>query len=434
MASYGSASHEVLTALTASSGPERESLLRASFLRMSLCFAITHGVCTTPLILASSVLDEHTAYVGSGVLYVAALVGSLLLAAPVCATFGLRRALVVGGILYCVYIGGFALAVALGPGPVQWATFVACSAAGGLAGANIWVAQGAYFAETGDQLAAITGETPQAVKAKLAGDFSKWYLLFEVLAKVGFTLLQQILSLAPAVVSLLYLVLGIISVVVLSSVEDLKVQSIGGTTYERITSVVSLWSDPLIWLLSPVNLTFGFCAAFMNGYVNGVFLKDELGEPAVAGVGAITPLVGAVAAVLFTHISGVAGKGPVISIGAVCFLLIPICLLLLGCCRGWGWWMISLYILQGLGRAVFESTNRAAFADFFPDDNQSAFANCSLQVNTAFALSFFLQTVLTQTSLATVVMLLAGLTPLSYWLASLRASLRSSPGERKSAV
>jgi len=41
------------------------------------------------------------------------------------------------------------------------------------------------------------------------------------------------------------------------------------------------------------------------------------------------------------------------------------------------------YILQGMGRGVYESTNKGIFADFFPGEKSvGAFANCMMQ-NTA---------------------------------------------------
>merc|ERR1712166_942134 len=50
---------------------------------------------------------------------------------------------------------------------------------------------------------------------------------------------------------------------------------------------------------------------------------------------------------------------------------------------GWGWWIVVFYLLQGLGRGVYESTNKGIFADFFPGHKGvGAFANCMMQ-NTA---------------------------------------------------
>lgn len=48
-----------------------------------------------------------------------------------------------------------------------------------------------------------------------------------------------------------------------------------------------------------------------------------------------------------------------------------------------------MYILAGSGRAVFEGTNKAVFADFFPNDKEAAFANVIIQSGGSAAIAFF---------------------------------------------
>ena len=38
---------------------------------------------------------------------------------------------------------------------------------------------------------------------------------------------------------------------------------------------MALWRDPRIWLLSLTNLTFGFSAAYMNGFVNRHYVAEN---------------------------------------------------------------------------------------------------------------------------------------------------------------
>merc|ERR1712007_259660 len=38
---------------------------------------------------------------------------------------------------------------------------------------------------------------------------------------------------------------------------------------DKIKAGFMLWTNPIIWCLGVVNVLFGFCAAYMNGYVNG---------------------------------------------------------------------------------------------------------------------------------------------------------------------
>merc|ERR1719419_1374004 len=189
--------------------------------------------------------------------------------------------------------------------------------------------------------------------------------------------------------------------------------------FEKIGAVSSLWSDPIIWLLSPTNLTFGFCAAFMNGYVNKYYVKDELGVGAVTSCAAVTVATAAVLSRIYGPLGARVGKGPVITLGAVCFLCISSCILFFGCCNGWDWWIIALYLLQGSGRAVYESTNRAMFSDFFVGpQTEGAFANCMFQSSLSFAVSFFLQSFLQGRTLAYIVLVLTVLTPLLYLCAA----------------
>merc|ERR1719187_1216498 len=52
--------------------------------------------------------------------------------------------------------------------------------------------------------------------------------------------------------------------------------------------------------------------------------------------------------------------------------------------------LVALYVLVGNGRAVFESTNRAVCADFFPDTSAGAFSFISIQSGLAGAAGFFI--------------------------------------------
>merc|ERR1712194_955577 len=139
----------------------------------------------------------------------------------------------------------------------------------------------------------------------------------------------------------------------------------------KVTAAASIWTDPCIFLLAGANLTFGFNAAFMNGYVNGNYAK-KLGTFAPALMSATTVVVATGLSKVFGPLAATIGKGRVLMIGAVCFGLGPVSILVGGCCDTWGWGLIVLYMLQGSGRAVYESTNKGIFADFFPVHLQSA--------------------------------------------------------------
>jgi len=293
------------------------------------------------------------------------------------------------------------------------------STCGGLAAGVLWTAQGGYFARSAALLAEATEQTREEVTGNLAGQFAAIYLVGEVGSKLGFTALQKI-GVLPWQIGMAYTALGAAGMLGMLTALDLPSSSnvVVARPLDKVKAVVSLWCDPLIWLLSPTNLTFGFSAAFMNSYVNANFASTELGEDVVTFLASITAFSAAMLAPIYGRVSGKAGKGPTITAGAICFSLIPCCILVFGCCQDWGWFLIVLYLLQGSGRAVYESTNRAMFSDFFTGPaTEGAFANCMLQSSLSFALCFFLQTALSGKTLAFIVLGLAVLTPFSYFLA-----------------
>ena len=52
--------------------------------------------------------------------------------------------------------------------------------------------------------------------------------------------------------------------------------------------------------------------------------------------------------------------------------------------------LIALYILHGVGRGVWESTNKAVILDFFPNDAMAAFANVIVSSGLASTIGFFM--------------------------------------------
>merc|ERR1712050_283782 len=58
---------------------------------------------------------------------------------------------------------------------------------------------------------------------------------------------------------------------------------------------------------------------------------------------------------------------------------------------GWSWGILIFYVLQGLGRGVYESTNKGVFGDTFPGaQGMGAFSNCMVQNTFSSTVGFFL--------------------------------------------
>lgn len=393
-----------------------ESALRGNFWWMGTWFALNHGAVTTPLVVATTLLGKDVANFSNATLYLATLVSALFLGAPLVGKFGPKGGLLFGMFLYCLYVAGFSLAALFKDvKALTWIFFMGGSLAGGLAAGVLWPAQGVYFARTASLIAQATGQERMQVTAGLAGNFAWVYLMLEVGSKLAFSGLQA-LDIPPWVIGVLFLVLGAVSFAMMTlslSLSSSDTSNINVCT--KVLAASALWKDPVTWMLSPTNLTFGFCAAFMNGYVNSQYASQELGKAFVPFLAAVTALTAAMLAKVYGRLAEAVGKGIVLVIGSCCFFGIPLCFFALNCCGGWGWALIALYLLQGSGRAVYESTNRAVFSDFFTGaQTEGAFANCMLQSSLSFAASFFLQSALSGTSLAAIVMVLAVLVPVGF--------------------
>lgn len=388
--------------------------LRANFFRMSIVFALNHGCATTPILFATSVLDSSVGYWGNATLFFCTMLSSLFVAVPIVSALGAVGGLLFSMCLYSIYATCFALA-ALSVGQsitgvwVQWVLFCGGSMCAGVAAGVLWTAQGEYFGRTKAALAQVEGRAQEEVSATLAGDFSFWYLIFEVGCKLSVAALQS-LGVQTWVIGFCFAATAIAASVQASSIPHFEDESdaCSPRSHAKLVECIRLWGDVKIWLIAPLNLTFGFSAAFMNGYVNANFAKTELGVASIGLLGALTCFAAAVFARSCGFAGATLGQGPVIFAGSLCFVYIPLSILLLGCCAGWRWWIITLYIAQGGGRAIYESTVRAVISDMFSLENTSgAFASAMLQSSLSFTLCFILSDYLKGYTLACTVLALA---------------------------
>merc|ERR1712113_1215422 len=114
----------------------------------------------------------------------------------------------------------------------------------------------------------------------------------------------------------------------------------------------------------------GFSAAFMNGYVNRNYVANELGKSWVGAFSSITTAAAAILVHAFRCLATKSGKLPVLIIGSLSAAFIPAYVFVVGLQKedGVGFWLALLYLPQGGVRAVYESTNRGIFSDFFPGE------------------------------------------------------------------
>mmetsp|Transcript_43964 Transcript_43964/g.116196 ORF Transcript_43964/g.116196 Transcript_43964/m.116196 type:complete len:434 (+) Transcript_43964:93-1394(+) len=403
--------------------PWRSEQIRSNFLWFSLLFSINHGVVTTPLVISTSVLAGGVGYLGNALLNIFTVVSAFFLGAPMVGLLGLRGATLFGMLFYCVYVGLFAGAALVGKHQhdLQMASFGAGSVCGGIAAGVLWTAQGGYFSSTVDHVARLESSERTSLTASLSGTFAAFYLGAEVTSKLAWSALDY--AKVPNVdIACAFALVGLIAMLLMTKALDLPAGGAPAKCTNRFQAAAALWKDPVLFLVSGLNLTFGFSAAFMNGFVNANFATPQLGSFAAPLLAAFTALLAAVLARVYGEVAVLIGKGPLVVVGAISFAGIGSCFFLLSCCEGWHWWLLVLYTFQGSGRAIYESTNKGIFADLFPNDSVGAFSNCMLQSSLAFALCFFLSDVLKGPVLAAIALSLALATPLGYFVAIQRRS------------
>jgi len=399
--------------------PVSEHTYRRTFLVMCLCFGLNHAAVTTPVGYASSQLGTQVGSASNTSLYGMCLLSSLFLGPLTTGFFGPKNALVFGMVMYVIYVFCFAIATAFadpfcGDGtpkpddgcpqdvghayvvaqPLAWLFAVVGALVGGVGAGSLWTAQGAFFTAIAGKISDASGQPLQAITAQMSSSFAMWYLGQECFWKVFFTLLTS-----PDYINagflpgfMLYAVLAAIATVILFFSKDVRpnAEASRGPACARAAAAFNLWSDPKIWLLSGSNITFGFSVAYVNGYINGNssgWLNAALpnGQVFIGFLGAVIAAVATISSWMYGMAAEKMGtKLPVVVFGSCCFLTIAFLSFITAPGGegpgGWGWGIVIFYLLQGLGRGVYESTNKGIFADFFPGEKGvGAFANCMMQ-------------------------------------------------------
>jgi MFS family permease len=165
------------------------------------------------------------------------------------------------------------------------------------------------------------------------------------------------------------------------------------------------------------SLSFSFSSAFMSSFIHspGITIYAPLLSDAVlsdattgyfAGVAACVAAVVAFSSGIWSQRS--TSKGPLMFIGAAGMLTAALpCVIMLGGshtvrpkntaegCAVALWELALLYVGQGVGRGVFESTYRAVIADLFESDAAAGFANVQMANGVSAAAAYFLFPALT---------------------------------------
>lgn len=358
---------------------ESKRILR-NFCWMAILFSANHGTIVTCLSLATARLGTVGA-LQSGILYLFYTLSAVLGATYVVQNGGGRNGMIVGMTLYCVYVACFFGATSFPS--MERAVAITGAAFGGIGAGVLWVAQGAYFAEAAKRYAAAMAQELSVSTAYLAGVFAFTYLSFEVLLRALSSVLASFVGWRAifGVYTTIALVttMGMTTVINYPNAEDAISGSI--SVFHKVTAALQLLvKDPKMKYMIGLNTTFGFAGAFLNAYVNGQVVAVALHDKDSHFIGIFSSWMALVAALTSLLTTKIPHKGFLLIVGAMSFFFVAFPFLIQPDATMWNiQGLVSIYTLQGIGRATFESTLKATFADYFSSDSVGAFSNIILQ-------------------------------------------------------
>lgn len=333
--------------------------------------------------LASSSLGKNVGSYTTGVFYLVYTLVAMLLSNLIVGITGFKWGIFFGLFVYCGYVASFLVHVYASS--VSTSAAIVGSVVGGIAAGFLWTAQGGYFAQVCDLYAVATKQERPAVTGWLGGVFAALYLGCEVGMKALSSALEQY---GDSTVYIAFTVIAVGSALVSAFIEDLtpytdpaKVKALRQKSIlEKIKAAFELLvTDRKMLLLWPAQLTFGFAAVFLNSYSNSHIIKTVLGHGNKKYVGYMSAIVAGSAALLtlpFGAITKRVSKVYLMVLGGVIFT--AECAVFFALTdEQIGVWAIAvpLYVAHGIGRCVWEGTNKAVIADFFPASAPAAFAN-----------------------------------------------------------
>lgn len=222
---------------------------------------------------------------------------------------------------------------------------------------------------------------------------------------------------APTILFSSYLFFSVCSVFAVATLSDL--QEAGTWNLQLDTILVNSFAaiklvstDPALAFLIPFQIAFGFASSFVPYYILGTVIdKSSLLGPTYLGLlSAIIVLTGTIIAIPLSMVTSVVGKPVVMTIGALALSYTGFALLIFSNQVLGTWTYILIYlIIFGIGRGIWENTNKAIIADLYVDSNQStaAFAAITFFNGIAGAAGYFSFDSMTRLEMAELVMITA---------------------------
>ena len=362
-----------------------------NFCFMAVLFGFNHGTAVSCMALATARLGSIGA-LQAGLTYLCYTLSALLGATYIVKKLGSRNAMILGMMHYCVYI--FCFFIATSSPQDERAASLTGAIFGGIGAGVLWVAQGSYFYDSAKQHAVVMSQEVTISTSYLAGIFGFILLSFETILRalssvlIFFVSWKDIFGIYTAITVIT--TVGMFYLVVNYPTEDdsSKPESV----FHKVTSGVRLMmNDPKMKYMIGMNAVFGFGGAFLNSYVNGQVVAMALNDNDSHYVGVLTSWSALVASLVSLVTATTKRKGVLLIGGVICFFFIALSFIIQPDATVWNiHGLVAIYTLQGIGRATFESTLKATFADYFASDSVGAFSNLIMQNGITSAIGYLM--------------------------------------------
>jgi len=393
---------------------EKASGLLRNFLLMTVCFSINHGAAVALVGLATTNLGLELGNLQNALLYGFYTASALLLGNVTVAACGSKWALLTGLWIYVLYVASFVVADQYSHNDaVKYPAACLGGVLGGVAaGGFLWTAQGVYMVQNAKLYAQAAGITDTDAIFMFAGYFAVPFLICEVLFKLmqsyvgessgngsaGWREGDDAIFVINTVCAALAAAAGtciddLDSLWAATCIDDQDQRAAAKRTFwaPAMDAIVLLLKNPRMACLMWLNITFGVCSSYMNSYVTSVPVPYFVGKGMGGYMSAVTAAAAATFSLLLLFGAEQSSKRITMVVGPAAFMAMAILPLAAGF-NALGSWegMVWVFIFQGVGRGVWEGTNRAVFMDHFPDpsDTPAVYANITLQYGLASTICF----------------------------------------------
>lgn len=422
---------------------------------MSIAFSIIHGCAVSALSYSTVLIGSRLGSYGNGLMSLSFTLSALLCGSQLSAIYGSKIGLITGSIGFIFYLFGFLMSY-LYPS-IAWQLFMISSSIAGIGAGIVWIAQGNYFTQNALYYARESRQTATDINSHFATIFTIFYLGFEAVMSFCATVIYLFIESLNIhifiknpiqndtkiiILFVFYIIIASFSMILLLSIKtvdhyhhknnnvDLVAEELQMVEEEKekksvsyyLTIVTRVFYDrPIIICFLPFQCAFGAMSSYILYYLFGIVVSqsDSLGPSYVGSLSALITIVGALVAIPCHWIimNLASGRPVILAVGGVALTLVATAMLLLPVSTLGTWsYIVPLLSIYGLGRSVWENTNKAIIADFFSDREQNVAANAAvaLFVGVSGGASYFCFPSVSSASASTAMVILSSTAFVSY--------------------